>query len=32
MQGTVPSAQSLLILVCSAVVFGYLAVRFFRWK
>src|SRR5271157_3334440 len=30
MQGTVPSAQSLLILVGSAVVFGYLAVRFFR--
>ena len=32
MQGTFPSAQSLLVLVAWAVVFGFLAVRFFRWE
>jgi len=32
MQGTVPSAQSLLVLVASALVFGYLPARFFRWR
>jgi len=32
MRGTVPAAQSLLILVGSAVVFGYLAVCFFPWE
>ncbi len=32
MQGTFPSAQSLLVLVAWAVVFGVLAVRFFRWE
>ena len=31
-QGTFTSAQSLLVLVGWAVVFGYLAVRFFRWE
>ena len=32
MQGTFPSAQSLLILAGWAVVFGFLAVRYFRWE
>jgi len=32
MQGTFPSAQSLQVLVGWAVVFGFLAVRFFRWE
>jgi ABC-2 type transport system permease protein len=32
MQGTFPSAQSLLVLAGWAVVFGFLAVRFFRWE
>jgi len=32
MQGTFPSAQSLLILAGWAVLFGFLAVRFFRWE
>jgi len=32
MQGTFPSAQSLLILAGWAVLFGVLAVRFFRWE
>jgi ABC-2 type transport system permease protein len=32
MQGTFPSAQSLLVLVAWALVFGFLAVRFFRWE
>jgi hypothetical protein len=29
--GTFPSATSLLVLVAYAVVFGLLAIRFFRW-
>jgi ABC-2 type transport system permease protein len=32
MQGGFPSAQSLLVMVAYAVVFGYLAVRYFRWE
>ena len=32
MQGTFPSTQSLLILAGWAVLFGFLAVRFFRWE
>ncbi len=32
MQGTFPSAQSLLVLAVWAVVFGFLAARFFRWE
>ena len=32
MQGTFPSAQSLLVLAGWAVVFGFLAVRYFRWE
>jgi ABC-2 type transport system permease protein len=32
MLGTFPSAQSLLVLAAWAVVFGVLAVRFFRWE
>lgn len=32
MQGAFPTAQSLLVLVAWAVVFGVLAVRFFRWE
>jgi len=32
MQGTFPSAASLLILAGWAVLFGFLAVRFFRWE
>ncbi len=32
MQGTFPSAQSLLVLAGWAVIFGFLAVRFFRWE
>jgi ABC-2 type transport system permease protein len=32
MQGTFPSAQPLLVLVGYAVLFGFLAVRFFRWE
>jgi len=32
MQGTFPSAQSLLILAGWTVLFGFLAVRFFRWE
>ncbi len=32
MQGAFPSVQSLLVLVAWAVVFGVLAVRFFRWE
>jgi ABC-2 type transport system permease protein len=32
MQGTFPSAQSLLVLAGWAAVFGFLAVRFFRWE
>jgi ABC-2 type transport system permease protein len=32
MQGTFPSAQSLLVLAGWAVLFGVLAVRFFRWE
>jgi ABC-2 type transport system permease protein len=32
MQGTFPSAGPLLIMVAYAVVFGYLAVRYFRWE
>ena len=30
--GTFPSATSLLVLAAYAVVFGLLAVRFFRWE
>jgi len=32
MQGIFPSTQSLLVMVGWAVVFGFLAVRFFRWE
>jgi ABC-2 type transport system permease protein len=32
MQGTFPSAQSLLVMTAYAVVFGFLAVRCFRWE
>lgn len=32
MLGTFPSAQSLLVLAAWALVFGFLAVRFFRWE
>jgi ABC-2 type transport system permease protein len=32
MQGGFPSAQSLLVMAAYAVVFGYLAVRYFRWE
>ena len=32
MLGTFPSAQLLLVLAGWAVVFGFLAVRFFRWE
>ena len=32
MQGTFPPAQSLFVLGAYAVVFGVLAVRFFRWE
>lgn len=32
MRGTFPTAQSLLVLAAWAVVFGVLAVRFFRWE
>lgn len=32
MQGTFPSAQPLLVLAAWAVVFGFLAARFFRWE
>lgn len=32
MHGTFPSAQSLLILAGWTVLFGFLAVRFFRWE
>jgi ABC-2 type transport system permease protein len=32
MQGGFPSAQSLLVLVAYAAIFGYLAVRYFRWE
>ncbi len=32
MQGAFPSVQSLLVLAGWAVVFGFLAVRFFRWE
>jgi ABC-2 type transport system permease protein len=32
MQGTFPSVASLLVLAGYAVVFGFLAVRFFRWE
>jgi hypothetical protein len=31
MQGSFPPATSLLVLVAYAVIFGLLAVRFFRW-
>ncbi len=30
--GTFPSATSLLVLVAYAVIFGLLAIRFFRWR
>jgi ABC-2 type transport system permease protein len=32
MQGLFPSFQSILVLTAYALVFGYLAVRFFRWE
>jgi ABC-2 type transport system permease protein len=32
MQGSFPSPQSLLVMVAYAVVFGFLAVHFFRWE
>jgi ABC-2 type transport system permease protein len=32
MQGGFPSAQALLVLVAYAAIFGYLAVRYFRWE
>jgi ABC-2 type transport system permease protein len=32
MQGTFPTAQSLLVMVGWAVLFGLLAVRYFRWE
>ena len=32
MPGTFPSTEALLVLVGYALVFGYLAVRFFRWE
>ncbi len=32
MSGTFPSAQLLLVLAGWALVFGFLAVRFFRWE
>lgn len=32
MLGTFPSAQLLLVLAGWAVMFGFLAVRFFRWE
>ncbi|HUB92960.1 MAG TPA: ABC transporter permease [Verrucomicrobiae bacterium] len=32
MQGAFPTAQSLVCLVASVVIFGYLAVRYFRWE
>jgi ABC-2 type transport system permease protein len=32
MQGTFPSAQSLLVMTAYAVAFGFLAVRCFRWE
>ena len=32
MQGTLPSLQSILILIAYTVVFGYLAVRYFKWE
>ncbi len=32
MQGSFPSLQSLLVLMAYTVVFGYLAVRYFRWE
>jgi ABC-2 type transport system permease protein len=32
MQGGFPSAQSLLVMVAYALVFGFLAVRYFRWE
>jgi ABC-2 type transport system permease protein len=32
MQGAFPSAQSLLVMFAYALVFGFLAVRFFRWE
>jgi ABC-2 type transport system permease protein len=32
MQGTFPSAQSLLVMTAYAVLFGFLAVHYFRWE
>ena len=32
MQGSFPSAQELLVLLAYALVFGFLAVRFFGWE
>jgi ABC-2 type transport system permease protein len=32
MQGTFPSAQSLLVMAAYALLFGFLAVRYFRWE
>jgi ABC-2 type transport system permease protein len=32
MQGSFPSLQSLLVLVIYSTVFGFLAVRFFKWE
>jgi len=32
MQGSFPSPESLIVMVAYALVFGYLAVRFFRWN
>jgi hypothetical protein len=32
MQGQFPSAQSLLVLAGYALVFGFIAKRFFRWE
>ena len=32
MQGTFPSAQLLLVMLAYALLFGFLAVRYFRWE
>jgi ABC-2 type transport system permease protein len=32
MQGLFPSPQSILVLIAYALVFGYLAVRYFKWE